>query len=113
MSCCGKHKAKISAGMPDMERKTLPSDECVLCAEKHLASAYALSVENGYEGTNRASTIGQLCLSQWHCWRADIELAKSIRDIRHLVQQRREAEIAWEPVLKKMDEIVNLSLEKT
>jgi len=113
MSCCGKHKEKLEIGLPDMERKTLPSDECALCAEKHLASAYALAVENGYEGVNRASIIGQLCLAQWHCWHSDIKLAESIRDIRHLVQQRREIEIVWESALKKMDEIVNLSLEKT
>lgn len=112
MSCCGKHKEKVATGSPDVERKTLPSDECILCAEKHLATAYALSVENGYESVNRAAVIGQLCLCQWHCWHADMELAQSIRDIRHLVQQRREAEIVWEAALKRMDEIANFTLKK-
>lgn len=112
MSCCGKHKEKVATGAPDVERKTLPSDECILCAEKHLATAYALAVENGYESVNRIAIIGQLCLSQWHCWHADIELAKSIRDIRHLIQQRREAEVDWTPMLAEMDALASAEAER-
>ena len=109
MACCGKHKAKVSGGLVDMDRRTLPTDECVLCAEKHLATAYALATENGYEGTNRASTIGQLCLAQWHCWHADAKLAEAIRDVRHLVQQRREAEVDWSGVIIRMDGLAALA----
>ena len=113
MSCCGKHKEKVATGAPDVDRKTLPSDECILCAEKHLATAYALSVENGYESVNRAAVIGQLCLAQWHCWHADMELAQSIRDIRHLVQQRRENEIDWLPSFTQMNTLVEKELITT
>lgn len=113
MACCGKHKAKVSGGLVDMDRRTLPTDECVLCAEKHLATAYALATENGYEGTNRASTIGQLCLAQWHCWHTDAKLAEAIRDVRHLVQQRREIEIDWNHVLTAIDDLASKELHQT
>lgn len=107
MGCCGKHNERTAAGLPDVERRILPSDECVLCAEKHLATAYALAVECGYEGVNRPSIIGQLCLAQWHVYHADAKLAELIRDLRHVVQQRREAEADWMSVLAGIDDLAN------
>lgn len=103
MNCCGKHKSSQAGGLPDIERKILPTDECLLCAEKHFSTAYALASESGYEGPNRLSIIGQLCLAQWHCFRADPGLAGLMRDIRHLVQQRRETEIDWGPAATAMN----------
>lgn len=98
--------------MPDMARSTLPTDECAFCAEKHLATAYALAQERGYEGVTRQRIVGELCLAQWHCWHMDMALAETIRAARHLIQQRREAEVEWSPVLEKMDVLANKELER-
>lgn len=100
MSCCGKHKEARGIDLP---RRTLPTDECVLCAEKHLATAYTLAQECGYEDTNRQRIIGELVLSQWHVWHSNMKLAEKIRTIRHLIQQRRETEVDWMPLLTAMD----------
>jgi len=90
---------------------TLPTDECLLCAEKHLSTAYALAQERGYEGVNRQRVIGELVLAQWHCWHEAPKLAAQVRDIRHLVQQRRHAEVDWRPILTAMDGLVKTELE--
>lgn len=100
MTCCGQHKR--GGGLPDMARNILPGDECILCAEKHLSTAYALAVETGYADLNRQRIIGELVLAQWHCWRHDMRLAEAVRDIRHLVQARREAEVDWAAAIKKL-----------
>ena len=114
MGCCGKHKSLVSSGLPDLARAILPTDECVLCAEKHLSTAYALAQECGYEGVNRQRIIGEIVLSQWHVWHSNMKLAEKIRTIRHLIQQRREAEVDWHPLLTAMDALATAAtLEDT
>ena len=112
MGCCGQHKTKYGGNRPDSDARTLPTDECVLCAEKHLATAYALASENGYKFENRAAIVGQLCLCQWHCYHAEPKLAGSIRAARHLIQQRREAEVDWHPLLTAMDALAAAEASK-
>jgi len=103
MGCgCGKHKdgkATPRADAPGIA----PTDPCVFCAEKHLATAYALAQESGYVPLNRARIIGELVASQWHLWRLSLPLAEKIRDVRHLVQHRKESEIDWAPLISEMD----------
>lgn len=112
MSCCGKHRAEKAGGLPDMARSTLPTDECALCGEKHLSTAYALAQERGYEDTNRQRIIGELVLSQWHVWHLNMKLAEKIRTIRHLIQQRREAEVDWHPLLAEIDAMAAAEVAK-
>lgn len=112
MGCCGKHKILVSSGLPDLARAILPTDECVLCAEKHLATAYTLAQECGYEDTNRQRIIGELVLSQWHTCHARLPLAQRIRAARHLIQQRREAEVDWMPMLEEIDRLAAAEAKK-
>ena len=41
-----------------------------------------------------------------------MKLAEKIRDIRHLVQQRREAEIDWTPVALEIDALASAEAEE-
>lgn len=110
MSCCGKHATEKGIGI-DTARKFVPTDECVFCAEKHLATAYALAQENFYEAKNRDRAIGELCLAQWHIYHLDMEIAKQMREMRHLIQMRKEKEIEWTPALNVMAALVEKELK--
>jgi hypothetical protein len=110
MSCCGKHTKE--RGLPDMPRPILPSDECVLCAEKHLSTAYSLAQERGYADANRQYIVGELVLAQWHLWHVSIRLAEIIRGIRHQIQMRQEAAVQWGPVLAEMDALATSEAKK-
>ena len=114
MSCCGNHGVgKGPIGRPPVKK---PSTPCVLCGEKHLATARAFwleAVASGYTVENRASIIGELVASSWHVWKADYKLAEMLRDIRHGIQGRKEAEVLnWTDALVRMDILVKLDLEK-
>jgi len=52
---------------------------------------------------NRQRIIGELTAAALHLYKAHPELAESIRAVRHLIQQRREAEVDWHPLLTAMD----------
>lgn len=54
---------------------------------------------------------GELCLAQWHIYHIDIELAKQMREMRHLVQMRKEKEIVWTPALNSMAALVEKELK--
>ena len=112
MGCCGKHLARTANGLPDIARNVLPTDECVLCAEKHFSTAYALAQESGYGTPNRQRIVGELVLAQWHSWHTDLKLAESIRAIRHLIQQRREAEVEWAGMLAEIDALATEESKK-
>ena len=112
MSCCGKHKKvavsvagneNTSSGVPVDDGVIYPETGCVMCAEKHLSTAYALAGEAGYVTPNRQRIVGEMTASALHLFREYRELAGSIRAARHLIQQRREAEVNWEPMLSEMD----------
>ena len=111
MSCCGNHG--VGKGPIDRPPVKKPSTPCVLCGEKHLATARAFWLEamaSGYTLENHASIIGELNAASWHVWRFDYHLAEIIRDIRHLVQARREEEIDFLPALERMDILVKFEL---
>ena len=112
MSCCGKHLSVEAGGMPDVARRTLPTDECVFCAEKHFSTAKRLAVERGYEGPNRQDVIGEICLAQWHCWHVSPACAESMRKARHLVQLRREGEVEWAEISRMVDALASAEAER-
>lgn len=110
MGCCGKHRKSASESEPSTAKERgeygiRPSDACVLCAEKHLSTAYALAVERGYETPNRQRIIGELSAAGMHLHLEHRELAESIRDMRHLIQYRRESEVDWTPVSAEIDKL--------
>ena len=107
MSCCGQHR--IEHGKGDFpagnEHYKAPAEPCVFCAEKHIGTAYALANETGYESPNRLAIIGQLVAAGWHLYKEHPDLAAKVRDIRHLIQWRREAEVDWTPVSAEIDKL--------
>ena len=112
MSCgCGQHRT--GRGPIDRPMRTLPETECVLCGEKHLDTARAWWIEgqvSGYTVENRPSMVGELCAAAFHVWPKDRRLAEILRDIRHLIQNRKEFEVDWLPALEAMDRLVQSEL---
>jgi hypothetical protein len=65
----------------------------------------------GYVPINRQRIIGELTAAALHLYKAHPELAESIRAVRHLIQQRREAEVDWHPLLTAMDALATAANE--
>jgi hypothetical protein len=107
MSCCGKHKTMDGKPAPNYDAHDVrPTEECVFCAEKHLATAYALAQEKGYEAVNRYRLYGELVEAQWHIWRRSLPLAEKLRELRHLAQMRKDISAEqWREAIRMMDEI--------
>ena len=110
MSCCGNENT--SSGVPVDDGVIYPETGCVMCAEKHLSTAYALAGEAGYVTPNRQRIVGEMTASALHLFREHKELAGSIRDARHLIQQRRETEVDWEPMLAEIDALATAAAEE-
>ncbi|HPC18565.1 MAG: hypothetical protein KBC66_04090 [Kiritimatiellae bacterium] len=116
MPCCGQHSGNGSGAVDRRvgnENYIRPDEPCVLCAEKHLSTAYALAKENGYESINRHAIIGQLVAASWHLYADNSAIAGKIRDIRHLIQKRREAEVDWNTVLVEVDALASRETRDT
>lgn len=116
MSCCGKHRKAAPKDAP--ARKTAPgiypAEGCVLCAEKHLSTAYALAGEAGYVQINRQRIIGELTACALHLYKEHKELSEKVRAVRHLIQNRNEAAVDWHPLLTAMDALATAAtLEDT
>lgn len=109
MSCCGKHR-KITAHPPGPRKVAegiYPAEGCVMCAEKHLSTAFALAGEAGYVPINRQRIIGELTAAALHLYKEHPGLAEDIRSARHLIQQRKESEVEWAPLLEGMDSLAS------
>lgn len=116
MGCCGKHKKAAAAGTVNVaaapETGLYPHTGCVLCAEKHLSTAYALAGEAGYVPVNRQRIIGELTAAALHLFKEHAEMAERVRGMRHAIQTRREADVNWNPLLAEIDELARKSLEE-
>lgn len=110
MACCGQHKGgdESSVRVPPI----YPATGCELCAEKHLSTAYALAGEAGYVSINRQRIIGELTACALHLYKEHAELAEKVRAMRHLIQQRREAEVDWNPLLAEIDALAAAEAKK-
>lgn len=114
MSCCGKHR-KITAHPPGPRKVAegiYPAEGCVMCAEKHLSTAFALAGEAGYVPINRQRIIGELTAAALHLYKEHAELAEKVRAMRHLIQKRREAEVDWTPMLEEIDRLAAAEAKK-
>lgn len=100
-------KCRAAAGEVDIpaHHRTRPDDTCPFCAEKHIAAAYSLHNEGGYTAMNRYDLMGNLTLAQWHLWQVESFIARKIRGLRHLIQNRREKESGpqWRELIDLMD----------
>lgn len=108
MSCCHD---QTPGGPPGIIK---PADQCPECAEKHLATAYALACETGYADANRPRIIGELTLAQWHIDRENPQLALAIREIRAGIQKRKSPlSMNWADALAAIDKMVTEKPIKT
>lgn len=97
MACrCQKHKPGAAAAAENAtptDYTTLPEEPCDICAEKHFSTAFALANEKGYaDPQNFDRIIGELTCATWHTFEAHRELAEKLRDLRHYIQLRRQAD---------------------
>lgn len=92
---------------------TYPITPCIFCAEKHYSTAMALANEVSYTSSNRQFIIGELVAAQLHVYKKYPELSQKIRQIRHLVQYRKENEIDWIPICLEINEIITKKLQET
>ncbi len=113
--CCGQHKSEAVKHEPKAKPEDYfirPSEQCVMCAEKHISTAYALSLECGYETPNRQRITGELTCASLHLYRDNLELSNIVRGVRHLIQERKESEIDWHPLLTAIDWLATSELDK-
>lgn len=82
----------------------LPDEHCAMCAEKHFATAFALSHEAGYEKPNKSKTIDELICAIWHLAEIDRNIAIEARDIKHAIMRNEyPAEDVWLSTAAKLN----------
>lgn len=84
---------------------TRPVDQCIACAQKHIAGAYAAFNEFHYEAVNKAWILGQLQMAVGHTFRQYTEIADKIRNLSHDIQYGREetAQTQFEEIIRDID----------
>lgn len=111
MACKCQNKTKNEVDIPHIIK---PDEPCIFCAEKHLSTAMMLVKEIGYLAVNRQAIIGELVAFQWHIYQLDFKLAEKARNIRHLIQNRKESEITtqFEELASEIDKMMTEFLNK-
>ena len=105
MACgCGKSSTRI----PPTGR-TRPTDQCLFCAQKHIAEAFAAWHEYTYSAENRLWIIGQLRSAVSHTYRDHAAIADRARDLAHTIQQVRDADISddWARLAEAMQAAID------
>ena len=100
---CGCGNKKRSVTVVDPTRTKTPTDDCWICAEKHLGSAYdTYSKEHGYRELNRIHYIGALNDAENHLAEIVPKYAEEIRRFRHDIQRGVEkSDFDWQTLTKK------------
>lgn len=83
-SCHGKTKTRVL--------KTLPTDQCTLCAHKHMDDALSLFMEFPYERINRRMVVGFIRDAMRHLQVDHRDLALELRDLAIAIDEVRDAE---------------------
>lgn len=83
------------------------NDQDLKKSEIAFCVSWRLAEECGYISINRNLIIEKLTIAQIHCYIVNYELAKKLRDIRHLIQYRKENEIGntWIEIASIYEEI--------
>lgn len=90
-----------------------PKTQCLLCAEKHFATARKAHSEHPYEAVNRIDVIGELRLAENHVYKDYPTLARYLRNLRHMIQYRRETETEsrWIGIIHELDLLIAQELQ--
>ncbi|MBE6380037.1 MAG: hypothetical protein E7047_03825 [Lentisphaerae bacterium] len=83
-SCHGKDKVRTV--------KTLPTDQCTLCAHKHMDDALSLFREIPYERINRRVVVGFVRDAMRHLQIDHRDVALELRDLAIAIDEVRDAE---------------------
>jgi Asp-tRNA(Asn)/Glu-tRNA(Gln) amidotransferase B subunit len=103
---CGKSSGRIRP-----TGRTRPTDQCLFCAQKHIAEAFAAWLEYTYSAENRLWIIGQLRAAVSHTYRDHAAIADMARDLAHVIQQVRDADISddW----ARLAEVMQAAIDAT
>ena len=95
---CGCGNKKTTA----VQRTKRPTDDCWVCAEKHLGSAYdTYAKEHGYRELNRIHYIGALNDAENHLAGIVKDYAEKVRTFRHDIQNGVEkTDFDWQTLTK-------------
>lgn len=102
-SCHGKEKIHTV--------KTLPTDQCTLCAHKHMDDALSLFWEFPYERVNRRVVVGFIRDAMRHLQRDHRDVALELRDLAIAIDEVRDDEykdgvaLEMERLANKCDEL--------
>ena len=83
-SCHGKEKTRVL--------KTQPTDQCTLCAHKHMDDALSLFMEFPYERINRRVVVGFIRDAMRHLQRDHRDVALELRDLAIAIDEVRDIE---------------------
>ena len=83
-SCHGKNKERVL--------KTLPTDQCTLCAHKHMDDALSLFTEFPYERINRRMVVGFIRDAMRHLQIDHRDIALELRDLAIAIDEVRDDE---------------------
>lgn len=83
-SCHGKERVRTV--------KTQPTDQCTLCAHKHMDDALSLFLEFPYERINRRMVVGFIRDAMRHLQVDHREVALELRDLAIAIDEVRDAE---------------------
>lgn len=81
-SCHGKSKVRTV--------KTLPTDQCTLCAHKHMDDALSLFLEFPYERVNRRMVVGFIRDAMRHLQHDHRDVALELRDLAIAIDEVRD-----------------------
>ena len=81
-SCHGKNKTRVL--------KTLPTDQCTLCAHKHMDDALSLFLEFPYERVNRRMVVGFIRDAMRHLQVDHRDVALELRDLAIAIDEVRD-----------------------
>lgn len=89
---------------PQPEQKTLPTEQCIACCQKHMDEAWCLFNEYGYSNENRRFIRGNLRAIVLHSFKEWKNIAEQARKCALLVQEVKDDE-ALEEMRKLCDMI--------
>lgn len=86
-------------------RRTLPTDQCIACAQKHYDEAWIAMNECGYSDANRRFVRGSLRAVVLHTYREWKEIGRLARECALLLQEGRDDEA--HPLMERLGGMID------
>lgn len=114
MGCnCGKtkmttvtteNKAQPTPVITEPEKKVLPTEQCIACAQKHMDEAYMLFMEYGYSRENARLCRGNIRAIVLHTYKDFPDIAKLARECALKLQNGTDATKAMKNLCNMIDD---------